>query len=246
MISLSQIQLLEEKVESAVAKIMQLNQEKEALAKRCLQLEEENKLLQENLLNFEQDQKRIEQGIIKALDRLNVVENSVLQAVAIQHQEQPTDEVQVPPTDFIHQEVHLSVATQEVLSQTEIENDSQHSLQPSENDLGLAPMFSEEVVSPNLVHPELDEQVSQEHNPFLEQNQDIGLLTNNQDNYAVVPASSQEEWNSRGHLFLVADGMGGNAAGELASKLAADHVPMLYKKRILIQIYTVTDGILTI
>ena len=62
---------------------------------------------------------------------------------------------------------------------------------------------------------------------------DIGLRrTNNQDNYAVVPASSQEEWNSRGHLFLVADGMGGNAAGELASKLAADHVPMLYKKKV--------------
>lgn len=62
---------------------------------------------------------------------------------------------------------------------------------------------------------------------------DIGLRrTNNQDNYAVVPASSQEEWNSRGHLFLVADGMGGNAAGELASKLAADNVPMSYKKKV--------------
>ncbi len=62
---------------------------------------------------------------------------------------------------------------------------------------------------------------------------DIGLRrTNNQDNYAVVLASSQGEWNSRGHLFLVADGMGGNAAGELASKLAADSIPMAYKKKV--------------
>ena len=183
MISLSQIQLLEEKVESAVAKIMQLNQEKEALAKRCLQLEEENKLLQENLVSFEQDQERIEQGIIKALDRLNDVENSVLQAVAIQHQEQPTDEVQVPPTDFIQQENHLPVAEQEGLPQTESEKDSQPPFHTSENDFGLAPMFSEEVVSPHPVHPELDEQVSQEQNPFLEQHQDTGLFTNNQDNY---------------------------------------------------------------
>lgn len=62
---------------------------------------------------------------------------------------------------------------------------------------------------------------------------DIGLRrTNNQDNYAVVPASSQEEWNTRGHLFLVADGMGGNAAGELASKLAADSIPISYKKKV--------------
>lgn len=183
MISLSQIQLLEEKVESAVARIMQLSQEKEALSKRCLQLEEKNKLLQDNLLSFEQDQERIEQGIIKALDRLNVVENSVLQAVAIQHQERLTDEVQVPPTDFIHPENPTPVTVQEGLPQTEAENDSKHPLQPSENDFGLAPMFSEEVVSPSPVHPEMEEQVSQEQRAFFAQNQDTDLFMDNQDNY---------------------------------------------------------------
>ena len=33
-----------------------------------------------------------------------------------------------------------------------------------------------------------------------------------------------------GHVFMVADGIGAHAAGELASKLAVDHVPHLYKK----------------
>lgn len=60
---------------------------------------------------------------------------------------------------------------------------------------------------------------------------DIGMRrTNNQDSYAVVTASNEQKWRERGHLFLVADGMGAHAAGELASKLAADNVPLTYDK----------------
>ncbi|QEG32925.1 Putative protein phosphatase 2C-type [Bythopirellula goksoeyrii] len=48
---------------------------------------------------------------------------------------------------------------------------------------------------------------------------------------AVSLAEGSRQWQSHGHLFMVADGMGAHAAGELASKLATDTVPHSYHKR---------------
>lgn len=60
---------------------------------------------------------------------------------------------------------------------------------------------------------------------------DVGLRrTNNQDNLGVMLATTADNWQRRGHLFMVADGMGAHAAGEYASKLAVDHVPHTYHK----------------
>ena len=43
---------------------------------------------------------------------------------------------------------------------------------------------------------------------------DIGLRrSNNQDSLAVMPAASQNVWQQRGDLFVVADGMGAHAGG---------------------------------
>ncbi len=53
---------------------------------------------------------------------------------------------------------------------------------------------------------------------------------NNQDSYAVVRSSKPETWKSRGHVYMVADGMGAHAVGELASKLACDNIPHNYTK----------------
>jgi len=61
---------------------------------------------------------------------------------------------------------------------------------------------------------------------------DVGLRrANNQDAVAVLLADSQQTWVRQGHLFVVADGMGAHAAGELASKLATDTVTLAYSKR---------------
>ncbi|MEN6368008.1 MAG: PP2C family serine/threonine-protein phosphatase [Thermoguttaceae bacterium] len=62
---------------------------------------------------------------------------------------------------------------------------------------------------------------------------DVGLRrANNQDSCAVSLAGNQDDFQQHGHLFIVADGMGAHAAGELASKIAVDAVAMAYRKRL--------------
>lgn len=60
---------------------------------------------------------------------------------------------------------------------------------------------------------------------------DVGIRrSHNQDAHVVMPAADDEQWRQRGHVLLVADGMGAHAVGELASKLAADSIPHIYSK----------------
>src|SRR5262245_34760484 len=60
---------------------------------------------------------------------------------------------------------------------------------------------------------------------------DIGMRrTTNQDSHAVLPADTPQMLEGRGHFLMVADGMGAHAAGELASKIAVEGVPHLYRK----------------
>ncbi|MDB5387152.1 MAG: putative protein phosphatase 2C-type [Planctomycetaceae bacterium] len=60
---------------------------------------------------------------------------------------------------------------------------------------------------------------------------DIGFRRqNNEDSFAVLVAPRADTYLKFGHLFLVADGMGGHAVGELASKMAADIVPLAFQK----------------
>lgn len=60
---------------------------------------------------------------------------------------------------------------------------------------------------------------------------DVGRRrANNQDSKAVLVPWSRDHYRSRGWLFLVADGMGAHAAGETASAMASELVPLAYEK----------------
>lgn len=62
---------------------------------------------------------------------------------------------------------------------------------------------------------------------------DVGLRrANNQDSYACTLAANEDAWRRQGHVFIVADGMGAHAAGELASKIAVETAPHTYYKLI--------------
>ncbi|HUQ70468.1 MAG TPA: PP2C family serine/threonine-protein phosphatase [Planctomycetaceae bacterium] len=60
---------------------------------------------------------------------------------------------------------------------------------------------------------------------------DVGFRRqNNQDSCVVQLSPDRDSWLERGHLFVVADGMGGHAVGELASKMAVDVIPLTFDK----------------
>ena len=58
---------------------------------------------------------------------------------------------------------------------------------------------------------------------------DVGMRrANNQDSHVAIPAENEDRFGQRGHLFVVADGMGAHAAGELASRMATEAIAMHY------------------
>ncbi|MBO4404941.1 MAG: cell division protein ZapB [Treponema sp.] len=85
MISLDQVLLLQEKVETAVQKITALSEnnarlesENDALRSKCAELSKALEEKTELVKTFENQQNRIESGILNALEKLDSVENALL------------------------------------------------------------------------------------------------------------------------------------------------------------------------
>jgi serine/threonine protein phosphatase PrpC len=62
---------------------------------------------------------------------------------------------------------------------------------------------------------------------------DVGVKrSHNQDACAAQPAADESVWRTQGHVFIVADGMGGHAVGEKASAKAVRDIPLTYHKHV--------------
>ena len=110
MTTLDQVRLLEEKVEGAVSTIQQLQAENDALRKKCTELTNALSSKTEQLSTFSNDKTEIEDGIKKALDRLSLIENSVIKAgLTTKENDQVAKPSTTPTSAPIRQEVKKEV-----------------------------------------------------------------------------------------------------------------------------------------
>lgn len=96
MVSIDQVLLLQEKVESAVQKIVQLKSENDALRSKCSELTNALSEKTELLNSFKADEEKIESSIKNAISRLDTLENNVISGGTASAVKAPVAETPAP------------------------------------------------------------------------------------------------------------------------------------------------------
>lgn len=132
MISLDQVLVLEQKVESAVKKITQLQAENDALRRKCAELTNSLSSKSEQLTTFEQDQGLIESKIKNLINRFNNIENSVMDVIGQSDSNPVTvqQSAQPQPVQNVYTTQHQQSAVQAQVSAAD-SNTQDASLQPA-------------------------------------------------------------------------------------------------------------------
>lgn len=148
MITLDQVQLLDEKIESCLAKIAELSAENDALRRKCVELTNALSAKSESLSTFQQDQAKIEEGILRALSRLNAVENTIISAAAGSIPAQKPA-VQIAAPQNIHPQENSSIP--QGISQ--VSRAVQNSMVPPKPENNPVPQTAEEPLGEIIARP---------------------------------------------------------------------------------------------
>ncbi|MCR4790911.1 MAG: cell division protein ZapB [Treponemataceae bacterium] len=137
MISLDQVQLLEKKVATIVAKMTELERQNQILNRQNSELKDknenlfnQNQALMHKISSFEADQSRIEQGILSALDKLNSMESSANSAVSMTSE---SHHVAANPEPSVETIAHTESSEENKTNETEVSVENTEKTEVSEN-----------------------------------------------------------------------------------------------------------------
>ena len=190
MITLDQVLLLEQKVESAVAKIQQLQAENAALRNRCSELTNALSSKSEQLSSLESEQNQIESGLLKSLNRLSSIENIILNLADSNNSNIPTKQINVTQENQFSSNVqnNLTVENQSV---SNIQQTFAEDIQDSSN---TQIEFEEEKTKSNVQQTTQNTFGDFSYNNEPEQKEEISPLTQNDITFDSMDDVYQDEY----------------------------------------------------
>ena len=190
MITLDQVLLLEQKVESAVAKIQQLQAENAALRNRCSELTNALSSKSEQLSSLESEQNQIESGLLKSLNRLSSIENIILNLADSNNSNIPTKQIDVTQENQFSSNVqnNLTVENQSI---SNIQQTFAEDIQDSSN---TQIEFEEEKTESNVQQTTQNTFGDFSYNNELEQKEEISPLTQNDITFDSMDDVYQDEY----------------------------------------------------